>query len=148
MCITYLRNIDYRKKANWWRHCDALDSVLLGDHGSCHPCVWCSLTCTTYLSITADHVHPFTETVFPDECGLFQQDNLRNTTNEVLNCEICPIYMSDPCTAAPHNLQDLNISWCQVTTAHLQGSSGLHVSMGQGLIKMYQNLKNTLKTRP
>ena len=26
--------------------------------GSCHPC-GCYLTCTTYLSIVADHVHPF-----------------------------------------------------------------------------------------
>ncbi|KAK3528924.1 hypothetical protein QTP70_012853 [Hemibagrus guttatus] len=31
----------------------------------------------TYLSIVADHVHPFMETVFPDGCGLFQQDNAR-----------------------------------------------------------------------
>ncbi|KAK3531484.1 hypothetical protein QTP70_023275, partial [Hemibagrus guttatus] len=34
-----------------------------------------TLTCTTYLSTVADHVHPFMETVFPDACGLFQQDN-------------------------------------------------------------------------
>ncbi|KAK3549732.1 hypothetical protein QTP86_007743 [Hemibagrus guttatus] len=34
-----------------------------------------SLTRTTYLSIAADHVHPFMETLFPDGCGLFQQDN-------------------------------------------------------------------------
>ena len=33
------------------------------------------LTRTTYLSIVADHVHPFMEKVFPDGCGLFQQDN-------------------------------------------------------------------------
>ena len=34
-----------------------------------------TLTRSTYLSIVADHLHPFTETVFPDYCGLFQQDN-------------------------------------------------------------------------
>ena len=34
-----------------------------------------TLTRTTYLSIVADHVHPFMETVFPGGCGLFQQDN-------------------------------------------------------------------------
>ena len=34
-----------------------------------------TMTHTTYLSIVADHVHPFMETVFPDGCGLFQQDN-------------------------------------------------------------------------
>ena len=35
-----------------------------------------TLTCNTYLSIAADHVHPFMETVFPDGCGLFQPDNV------------------------------------------------------------------------
>ncbi|KAK3537400.1 hypothetical protein QTP70_008852 [Hemibagrus guttatus] len=34
-----------------------------------------TLTRTTYLSIVADYVYPFMETVFPDGCGLFQQDN-------------------------------------------------------------------------
>ena len=34
-----------------------------------------TLTHTTYLSIVEDHVHPFMEMVFPDGCGLFQQDN-------------------------------------------------------------------------
>ncbi|KAK3518122.1 hypothetical protein QTP70_033217 [Hemibagrus guttatus] len=34
-----------------------------------------TLTHTTYLSNVADHVHPFMEMVFPDGCGLFQQDN-------------------------------------------------------------------------
>ena len=34
-----------------------------------------TLTLTTYLSIVADHIHPFMKTVFPDGCGLFQQDN-------------------------------------------------------------------------
>uniref|UniRef100_A0A8P4K6M0 Transposable element Tc1 transposase n=1 Tax=Dicentrarchus labrax TaxID=13489 RepID=A0A8P4K6M0_DICLA len=35
-----------------------------------------ALTCTTYLSTVADHVHSFMETVFPDGSGLFQQDNV------------------------------------------------------------------------
>ena len=34
-----------------------------------------TLTHITYLSIIADHVHPFMEMVFPDGCGLFQEDN-------------------------------------------------------------------------
>lgn len=51
----------YGKKA---RQCDASDHVLPGNLGSCH------------LSIVADHVHPLMETVFPDGCGLFQQDHL------------------------------------------------------------------------
>ena len=32
---------------------------------------------TTSLSIVADHVHPFIETLFPDGCGVFQHDNVR-----------------------------------------------------------------------
>ncbi|KAK3540543.1 hypothetical protein QTP70_034300 [Hemibagrus guttatus] len=35
-----------------------------------------TLTRTTYLSIVADHVYPFMETVFPDGCGPFQKDNV------------------------------------------------------------------------
>ena len=35
-----------------------------------------ALTCTTYLSIVADQVHPFMATVFPGGSGLFQQDNV------------------------------------------------------------------------
>ena len=42
--------------------------------GSCHPC-GCYFNRTTYLNIVANPVHPFMETVFPDGCGLFQQDN-------------------------------------------------------------------------
>ncbi|KAK3530443.1 hypothetical protein QTP86_024354 [Hemibagrus guttatus] len=34
-----------------------------------------TLTHTTYLSVVADHVQPFMETVFPDDCSLFQQDS-------------------------------------------------------------------------
>ncbi|KAK3523811.1 hypothetical protein QTP70_010172 [Hemibagrus guttatus] len=34
-----------------------------------------TVTRSTYLSIAADHVHSFMETLFPDGCGLFQQDN-------------------------------------------------------------------------
>ncbi|KAK3516948.1 hypothetical protein QTP70_028239, partial [Hemibagrus guttatus] len=35
-----------------------------------------TLTCTTYLCIVVEHVYPFMETVFPDGCGVFQQDNV------------------------------------------------------------------------
>lgn len=33
-----------------------------------------TMTCTTYLSIIADQVHPFIATVFPNVSDLFQQD--------------------------------------------------------------------------
>ncbi|KAK3525149.1 hypothetical protein QTP86_019533, partial [Hemibagrus guttatus] len=35
-----------------------------------------TVTRSTDLSIAADHVHLFMETLFPDGCGLFQQDNV------------------------------------------------------------------------
>ncbi|KAK3533242.1 hypothetical protein QTP70_013655 [Hemibagrus guttatus] len=34
-----------------------------------------TVTRSIYLSIVADHVHPFMETLFPDGCVLFQKDN-------------------------------------------------------------------------
>ncbi|KAK3505622.1 hypothetical protein QTP70_021284 [Hemibagrus guttatus] len=34
-----------------------------------------ALTHSTYLNIVSDHVHPFMETLFPDGCGLFEQDS-------------------------------------------------------------------------
>ncbi len=33
------------------------------------------LNTTTYLSIVADHLHPFMTTVYPSSDGYFQQDN-------------------------------------------------------------------------
>ncbi len=45
--------------------------VLLGNLGSWHS-YGCSFTCTNYLNIVADQVHPFMEMVFPDGSGLFQ----------------------------------------------------------------------------
>lgn len=35
------------------------------------PCMWVLLTCTNYLSIVWEHVHPLIEMVIPDGCGLF-----------------------------------------------------------------------------
>lgn len=32
-------------------------------------------TCTNYINIVTDQVHPFMATVFPNASGLFQQDN-------------------------------------------------------------------------
>ncbi len=33
------------------------------------------LNATAYLSIVADHIHPFINTVYPSSDGYFQQDN-------------------------------------------------------------------------
>ncbi|KAK3532978.1 hypothetical protein QTP70_006210 [Hemibagrus guttatus] len=73
--LDYTSRIHYGKKASRRRQCHAFGNVLLGNLGSCNPCD-VTLTRTTYLSIVADHVHPFMETVFPHGCGLFQQDNV------------------------------------------------------------------------
>ena len=43
--------------------------------------VYVTLTRTTYLSILADHEHRSMEMVFPDGCGLFQQDNEPQSKN-------------------------------------------------------------------
>ena len=34
-----------------------------------------TLTHITYLNTVTDHRHPFMESVFADDCGLFQQNN-------------------------------------------------------------------------
>lgn len=44
-----------------------------------------TLTRTTYQSIVADHVRAFMEAVFPDVCGLFQQDNVPESEVESLS---------------------------------------------------------------
>ncbi|KAF7641348.1 hypothetical protein LDENG_00283840, partial [Lucifuga dentata] len=78
VCVVYLEKrctkMHYEKKVSWWRQCDDLGDVLLGNLESCiHVDV--TLTRTTYLNIAADQVHHFMVTVFPNGNGLFQQDN-------------------------------------------------------------------------
>ncbi|KAK3561744.1 hypothetical protein QTP86_012991 [Hemibagrus guttatus] len=100
-----------------------------------------TLTRSTYLSIVADHVHPFMETLFPDGCGLFQQDKKaemvqewfdeHNNQFEVLTpppnspdlnpiqhlCDVLDMQVRSM-EAPPRNLQDLKdlllTSWCQI----------------------------------
>ncbi|KAK3515693.1 hypothetical protein QTP70_028532 [Hemibagrus guttatus] len=122
-----------------------------------------TLTCTTYLSTAADHVHPFMETVFPDGCGLFQQDNApchkakmvqewfdeHNNEFEVLTwppnfprsqsnrASVGCAGQTRPIHGGPTSqLRELKGSAANIlvpdTTAHLQGSSGVHASTGQG----------------
>ena len=55
-----------------------------------------SLTHTTYLSIVAEHVYPFMETVFPDGCGLFQQDNVPCQKWVRNGLQMCWTNKSDP----------------------------------------------------
>lgn len=61
VCAAYLGStgVHYGKKASWQRQSDASGNALLGNLGS-------------RTTIVADHVDPFMEVVFPDDCGLFQ----------------------------------------------------------------------------
>ncbi|KAK1788420.1 hypothetical protein P4O66_016854, partial [Electrophorus voltai] len=65
----------YGKKASLWRQCDALGNILLGKTSGLGIHLDVTLTRTTYLNIIIDQVHPFTAMVFPNDSGLFQQDN-------------------------------------------------------------------------
>lgn len=58
----------YGEKASWWWQYDALDNVLLEN--------LVTLTCTTYISIVADHVHPSMETAFPNGWSLPQSKTM------------------------------------------------------------------------
>lgn len=106
-----------------------------------------TLTHTTFLSIVADHVHPFMETVLPDGSGLFQQDNApchkagmvqewfeeHNSEFEMLTPnypDINPVGYAGQ-TSLIHGgptsqLRQLKVSVANIlmpdTTAHLQGS--------------------------
>lgn len=72
--VTPGTKMHYGKKASWWGQCDALGNVRLGNQGSCRPC-GCYFD-KYHLTIVAEHVHPFIETVFTDGRVLFQQDNI------------------------------------------------------------------------
>ena len=115
------------------------------------------------MACYSNHVHPFMETVFPNSCGLFQQDNVachkaklvlewfeeHNNEFGVLNWppntpDVNPAEhlwdvldkqvqsMEGPTSQLTgHKGSAANIL-VPDTTAHLQGSSGIHSSVGQG----------------
>ncbi|KAF7644629.1 hypothetical protein LDENG_00218890 [Lucifuga dentata] len=75
-CVVYLgkrcTRLHYAKKVSRQRQSDDLGNVLLGNFGSCiHVDV--TLTRTTYLNITADQVHFFMTTVFPEVVASFSR---------------------------------------------------------------------------
>ncbi len=51
-----------------------MGDILLAHFGPLVPIEHC-FNATAYLSIVADHVHPFMTTVYPSSDGYFQQDN-------------------------------------------------------------------------
>ncbi len=59
----------------WWRWCNGVwDIFYIHTLGPLVPIEHC-LNATVYLSIVADHVHPFMTTVYTSSDGYFQQDN-------------------------------------------------------------------------
>ena len=99
-------------------------------------------------SIVADHIYPLMETVFPDGCGLFHQDNapyhkeklFRSTTTSLrcwlriqipqisIQSSICGMCWTNKfrsMEAPPRNSQDLMdlllTSWCQIPQHTLRG---------------------------
>ncbi len=54
------------------------------------------LNATAYLSIVADHVHPFMTTVYPSSDGYFQQDNATKlkSSRTGLNMTMSSLYSS------------------------------------------------------
>ncbi|KAK3564655.1 hypothetical protein QTP86_024529, partial [Hemibagrus guttatus] len=94
-----------------------------------------TLTRTTYLSIVADHVHTFMETVFPD--GLFQQDNAPCTKSQSNRASVGCAGQTSLIHGGPTSqLRGLvkgsadNIL-VPDTTAHLQGSDFPGLVLGQ-----------------
>ncbi|KAK3555028.1 hypothetical protein QTP86_005693 [Hemibagrus guttatus] len=79
VCVSYLGNT-WHQDALWEEGGLAEAVSCFGQCSAGKPCgpavhVDVTVTRSTYLSIAADHVHSFMETLFPDGCGLFQQDN-------------------------------------------------------------------------
>ncbi|KAK3569465.1 hypothetical protein QTP86_031433 [Hemibagrus guttatus] len=93
-----------------------------------------TFTRITYLSIVADYVHTFIETLFPDGCGLFQQDNALSQSNQAsLGCAGQMTLIHGGPTS---QLTGLEGSAANIlvpdTTAHLQGTSGVYALTCQG----------------
>ncbi len=60
--------------SGWWWGYNGVGDIFLAHCAQLVPIEHC-LNTTAYLSIVADHVHPFMTTVHPSSDGFFQQDN-------------------------------------------------------------------------
>ncbi len=60
--------------------CNGVGDIFLAHFVPIEPC----LNATVYLSIVADHVHPFMTTVYPSSDGYFQQDNAPCHTAQII----------------------------------------------------------------
>lgn len=118
------------KKASWWRQCDALNNVLLGNLGPCLPCecyfgtyqlpagtcCWRSHTPFTYTyTLLPPQSKEGALTRNPNSSDLSPINHLRG----VLDKQVSSM------ESASHSLQDLNDlllkSWCQIPQHTLRG---------------------------
>ncbi len=60
--------------SGWWWWCNGVGDIFLAHFGLLVP-IEHRLNTTAYLSIVANHVHPFMTTVYPSSDGYFQKDN-------------------------------------------------------------------------
>ena len=152
-CLPGDHRMHYGKKASRRRWCDALGNVLLGNLGSCHPwgCYFdrYHLPKHCYWPLTSFHANSIHWWLWPLSKKLFR-NGLRNKTTglrcllglqfprsqsnwESVGCAgQTSLIRGDPTSqltgfkgSAPNIL-------VPDTTAHLQGYSGVHASMGQG----------------
>ena len=146
VCVAYLGNTWYQDAL--WEECKPAEAVWrFGQCSAGKPWVTC-------LSIVADHVYLFMETVFPR--GLFQQDNsLPQNKNgsgmfwaqqRVWGVKLATKFSrsqsnraSVGCTEPTSLIHDggptsqlTGLKGSAANLAHLQGSHGVHASMGQG----------------
>ena len=127
-----------RKKARWWRQCDALGSVLLGNPGSSE--VMWMFTRVTYLkwyvSVLQTKLHPFMATgisrmAVPSFSRIMRPVTLQRNVQE---CSVLdpinhlwdvPHLQFPSMEAPPRNLQDLKdlllTSWCQIPQDTFRG---------------------------
>lgn len=78
VCTIYLGKWSHQHAL--WKENKLMEGVYCS--GQCSPLkawvqafMWMSIWHVTYLNIIADQVHPFIAVVFPNDCGLFRQDN-------------------------------------------------------------------------
>ena len=68
-------NLPCVNSPGWCRWCNGVGNAFLAHFGPVNTNQSSSLNATAYLSIVADHVHPFMATMYPSSNGYFQRDD-------------------------------------------------------------------------
>ncbi|MCI4393629.1 hypothetical protein PGIGA_G00159810 [Pangasianodon gigas] len=101
-----------------------------------------TFTCTTFLNIATDQVHPFMATVFPNDSGLFQQDNAPCHTAKIVQEWFEEHDKKFKVFTWPPNPPDLN------PTEHLWDVLDKQVRSMEAPSHNIQDLKDLLLTTP